>query len=46
MYAFQPSDNLDDGFQVAWQDPMSGLGLTEQLYTARGSQGFGINQNT
>ena len=43
LYGVQPSQNADEAFKVDWQDPTSGIGITEQLYTARGSQGIGTS---
>ena len=31
---------------MKWNDPSIGLSVTEQLYTARGSQGIGTSQTT
>ena len=36
-FGIQPSANIDATFEVAWQGEKSDLGLSEQLYTARGS---------
>ena len=43
MFAIQPSSNMDGSFDIEWQDSESALGISEQLYTARGSQSIGTN---
>ena len=40
----QPSSYFDDTLKMKWKDPSMGLSVTEQLYTARGSQGVGTSQ--
>ena len=39
-----PSSYLDSQIAAEWQTDRTGLGLTEQLYTARGSQGEGLEK--
>lgn len=41
--AVNPTSLVDDSLNISYQDPDTGLGLTEQLYTARGSQGMGTS---
>ena len=36
---------FDNNIEVAYQDKETDLGLTEQLYTARGVQGIGAHKN-
>ena len=43
MFAIQPSSNMDGSFDIEWQDSESALGISEQLYTAKGSQSIGTN---
>ena len=40
--AVNPSHVIDDSIQKGHVDTETGLGLSEQLYTARGMQGMGI----
>lgn len=40
--AVSPSTLLDDGLSIDYASDYSGLGYTEQLYSARGSQGAGL----
>ena len=44
LYAVQPSAQLDDLLKIGWYSTDSELSPTQQLYTARGSQGFGTNK--
>ena len=39
-----PSTLIDDNLMLDYYDKASGLGVTEQLYTARGSQGMGTSK--
>ena len=41
IYAINPNSLMDDGLMISYHDHDTSLGETEQLYTARGSQGFG-----
>lgn len=41
MWAVNPSSMVDDNLMFEYKDRDTGLGASEQLYTARGSQGFG-----
>ena len=38
-FAITPSDFWDDKFYTTWTNSRTNMGITEQLYTARGSQG-------
>ena len=44
LYAVQPSAQLDELLKIGWYSTDSGLSPTQQLYTAKGSQGFGTNK--
>ena len=44
LYAVQPSVQLDELLKIGWYSTDSGLSPTQQLYTAKGSQGFGTNK--
>ena len=44
MYAAQPTDANEEAIRP-FKVTSSGLPLVEQLYTARGAQGFGISEN-
>lgn len=41
IFGLNPSSLFDNSIPKAYSDSEIALGLTEQLYTARGSQGFG-----
>ena len=41
IYAINPSSMIDESLMLNYYDRDTGLGVTEQLYTARGSQGLG-----
>ncbi len=41
VYAASPSSIFDESIAPKFDDSETDLGLTEQLYTARGSQGLG-----
>ena len=41
MQAVSPANLLDSSIMLSYSDPGTALGPTEQLYTARGAQGFG-----
>ena len=41
LFGVQPSDFFDDLIQIDWAPRNTSMGVTEQLYTARGSQGMG-----
>ena len=43
VQALSPSRLLDESLSLAYVDESCDLGVTEQLYTARGSQGIGIS---
>ena len=45
MYAINPSTMIDESLMLNYNDRDTGLGVTEQLYTARGSQGLGTFDN-
>ena len=40
-FAVNPTSLIDDGVMIAYHDRDTALGVSEQLYTARGSQGLG-----
>ena len=42
--AIAPSTFFDDAFTYHWTSPESGLPPSDQLYTARGSQGISASQ--
>ena len=44
-YAVNPSTFFDDGLMLSYWDHDTALGATEQLYTARGAQGFGTRKD-
>ena len=44
MFGVQPAGILDSTFEIDWFGTDSGLGPTEQLYTAKGSQDVGVNK--
>lgn len=45
VIGLQPSGIIDRAFDIeTLQDPSSGLGLSDQLYTARGSQGNALEE--
>ena len=43
VQALTPSKLFDDSLNLAYVNETYALGVTEQLYTARGSQGIGIS---
>ena len=43
LRAITPVAFFDDAFTYDWTDSKSGLPPTDQLYTARGSQGLSVN---
>ena len=44
VQALSPSRLLDESLYLSYEDATYDLGVTEQLYTARGSQGVGISE--
>ena len=42
LRAINPSKIFDDSIPLDYHDPDTTLGISEQLYTARGSQGLGL----
>ena len=42
VYGIQPNEIMNDERSLEYSSPESGLSVTEQLYTARGSQGAGM----
>jgi len=42
LRAINPSKIFDDSIPLDYHDPDTTLGISEQLYTARGSQGLGV----
>ena len=46
QFGINPSDYFDSSFVVSYRDDKdTGLGVSEELYTARGAQGMGLEDS-